>query len=256
MILEKESIITNTNESRLTETLPFQNYRTVDNSISLLPLQNKTYSNTKRPSDNDDEHEDENGHDGDVDEDDEEDREKAKRKLIEQKFMQPSTQPDLMNSSFSRNLSSVKPTKNSTMLMMMKTNGDTKTILGENQTQSSFRRYNFIPTRLHGTRFIAKSTDQLHRSFVHDNNHVNYSMQTPIPSFQSTSKKTKSSGISIMKQSFIPRFVPIKTVQSTSKIMYPLTMVRMLFLPMLDYFFARYLYIYIHIIFIIINIIF
>ena len=123
--LEKESILRSIVRP-LTETLPFENYRTVDSATNIsLVRNNNNYVIKNRLSD------DEDGHYGDVDEDEEDDREKAKRRMNEQNLSQPSRQSNLINDSFSRNIFSSKFTNpsvqsspnNATILMMMKKNG-------------------------------------------------------------------------------------------------------------------------------------
>jgi hypothetical protein len=171
----KESIV-----QPLTETLPFENYRTIDN---------KNYAGAKRTSNNDDEE----GHEGDIDEENEDKHEQSKKKLNEQMISQQSRQ---LGDSFSRNFlsSTVQSNPNtSTILMMMKGNGggggsehlgigNQKSILKNGKSISSSsssslpvvdehqqlksRRYNFVPAPpLNGTRLIAKSTEQLPHSF-------------------------------------------------------------------------------------------
>ncbi|CAF4699730.1 unnamed protein product, partial [Rotaria socialis] len=218
---KKESVL-RSNERPLTETLPFENYRTVDSATNISLVRNNNNNNNNyviknRLSD------DEDGHYGDVDDDEEDDREKAKRRMNEQNFSQPiQSSPN-----------------NATILMMMKKNRDSSVVLGEKQSskndhrtnifssgsskspsplyvdeqQNRIRRYNFLPTRLHGTRFIAKSTEQLNRSFGQDN-HVNYSMQSTGPSFQK-STAVKSPTVSAVKQSFTQRYTPSKTLYSS-----------------------------------------
>ncbi|CAF1380491.1 unnamed protein product [Rotaria magnacalcarata] len=238
---KKESIL-RSNERPLTETLPFENYRIVDSATNSSLVRNNNYVIKNRLSD------DEDGHYGDVDDDEEDDREKAKRRMNEQNFSQPSRQSDLTNDSFSRNIFSSKfinpsvqsSPNNATILMMMKKNRESSVVLGENQPskndhrtnifssgsskspsplyvdeqQNKIRRYNFLPTRLHGTRFIAKSTEQLNRSFAQDS-HVNYSMQSTGPSCQ-ISTAIKSPTVSVVKQNFPQRYTPSKTLHSSS----------------------------------------
>jgi hypothetical protein len=184
----KESII-----QPLTETLPFENYRIIDSTT-----RNNNYAGAKRLSDNDD---DENGHDGDVDEEDEDNPGQSKHKSNEQNIFQSSRQSNLIGDSFSRNNSSSTFINTSTILMMMKGNeGETGEYLGGNQKQISKngksisssssssllfdeqqklkpRRYNFIPVPFNGTRLIAKSTEQLNRSFTNDSL-INYSTRS------------------------------------------------------------------------------
>ncbi|CAF3704569.1 unnamed protein product [Rotaria sp. Silwood1] len=240
---QKESII-HIHEQPLIETLPFENYRTIDNTGNISLLRNNNYVNIKRLSDNDDD--DENGHDGDVDEDDD-DHEKSKRKIHEQKYLQQSRQTNLNNNdSFSRNINLTKSTNISMksnpnnsiimMMMMMKENEEKKEILDEKQIsnnefdtnivssiiqtkplnssiisidehqQNKIRKYNFVPARFHGTRLITKSTEQINRSLINDNNILNYS----IPSTK------QNSAISILKQNFLQRYTPLTYIQNSN----------------------------------------
>lgn len=184
-------------EQPLAETLPFSNYRTMDNAYR---------RNSNRLID------DEDGHDGDVDEEDD-NRDGLKKKSHEQKFAQQSRQFNLKNDSFSRaNSFSLKihhnsvptsPNNNTSamMMMMMKGNDETTKNLGENP------KANFIAKRFHNNRCIAKSTEQLNRPFTSDN-HFNYSFQL--------SAKTQFP-ISILKQSSLQRCAPSTILKNTSK---------------------------------------
>jgi len=207
----------------LTEILPFENYRTIDNKIR----NNNNSAGAKRLSNNNDE----DGHDGDIDEEeeDEDNHEQSNKKLNEQNLSQPSRQLNLIGDSFSRNIpsstfidTSVRSSPNtSTILMMMKGNGEPGDYLGEKQKSSvsslsidehrrlKSRRYNFVPAPFNGTRLIAKSTEQLNHSFANDSL-VNY----PTPSFQFSIKT--NSPTSILKQKYTPSAI----IQSSSKIMH------------------------------------
>ncbi len=179
-----------------TETLPFENYRTIDSTT-----RNNNYTGANRSLDND-----EDGHDGDVDEVDDEDHHKQfKRKSNEQNLSQSSRPSNMIGDSFSRNIppsifldTSVRSSPNhSTILMMMKGNGGTEdknlggnkkqitssssssSLLVDEHQKFKSRRYNFVPTSFSGVRSIAKSTEQLNRSFASDSL-VNYPPPTSI----------------------------------------------------------------------------
>jgi hypothetical protein len=76
------------------------------------------------------------------------------------------------------------------------------------------RRYNFVPAPFNGTRLIAKSTEQLNRSYANDSL-GNYSGSTFTPSFQMSSKV--ESHLSVAKQIIPQKFTHSTLVSSTSK---------------------------------------
>ena len=178
------------NHPQLIETLPFENYRTIDSTN-----RNNNYPGVVapyRPLDND-----EDGHDGDVDEVDDDDHQGQYKHKSTEQILPPSSRPsNLLSDCFSRNIppstfldTSVRssPKNSSTLMMMMMMKGSAGT--GENNhnnrkslTSSSsssslpvdehqklkIRRYNFVPAPFNGSRLMAKSTEQLNRSFAND----------------------------------------------------------------------------------------
>lgn len=175
-----------------------------------------------------------------------------------------------MNDSFSRNVSSskyvntpVRPSPGtSTIMMMMKGNGEKTEVLGTTQIQISKteqrpniissvirpkssgsssspstipfdehqqnknNKLNFVPNRFRGSRFIAKSTEQLNRSYGNDHL-LNYSIQSNVPAFQSSTKTNVPT--SILRQNHLQRHTSSTRLQSSSKKMHALEMACMLF---------------------------
>ncbi|CAF1319275.1 unnamed protein product [Rotaria sordida] len=242
---QKESIVYS-HEQPLIETLPFENYRTIDKTGNISLLRNNNYMNINRLSN------DEDGHDGDVDEDDEDDREQSKRKNIEQKFLQQSRQKNLINESFSRNIPSSKmintsvqssPNTSTILMMMMKQgNGEKSEILGENQIQisknekqkneyhpidvsstiqSKLSDLSILPVDEHQQNKIRKYSFIPARFFktrliAKSTEQLNHSfindnpLNYTIPSLQS------NSAISILKQNFLQQSTPTTRIQSSN----------------------------------------
>lgn len=203
------------NHPPLSEILPFENYRTIDSTT-----RNNNYPGVAhRLLDKD-----EDGHEGDVDEiDDDVDHQGQyhQRKPNEQILLPSSRPSNFLSDCFSRNIpsstfldTSVRSSPNNSALMMMMmmkgTTGDNRKSLTSSSSSSSLpvdehqklkiRRYNFVPAPFNGSRLMAKSSEQLNRSFANDSL-VNY---PPPPT-------------SILKQKSVPSAV---ISLSTSKTMH------------------------------------
>jgi hypothetical protein len=254
--------IENSNAQAITETLPFENYRNNHSSDgpinNFLPQSNivsnrnnNNYGGANRLSDDEDEQEvDVDEEEDNEREEDDDDDDHAKRKNNGQNFSQQSRQSHMIGDSFSRNIplsSFVNPSTK--LMMMMKGNGDTGTVLGGTPTsrngKSGFEqqragiivssgspssssslpvdeqqqhikplRYSFVPAPFNGTRLIAKSTEQLNRSYPNDSLE-NYCPPKNISSFQLPTKT--NSPTSILKQNFHQKYTPSTMIQSSSK---------------------------------------
>ena len=83
----------------------------------------------------------------------------------------------------------------------------------EQQHQQKNRRFNFVPAPFNGARLMAKSTEQLNRSFPQDSL-MNYC--TP-PTFSSAPLGNRSnSPTSILKHNFLQKYTPSATIVHTS----------------------------------------
>jgi hypothetical protein len=181
-----------------------------------------------------------------------------KRKDNGQIHSQSSIQATMIGDHFSRDIpsssfvdTSVRSNPNtSTILMMMKDNGgasrngkssyEHRTVVvsssvrpassGSSSSSSSLpvdeqqqqqikaRGYNFIPAPFNGTRLIAKSTEQLNRSFANDSL-VKYCTPPTTPTASLFQMPTKSnSPTSILKQNYLQKYTQPSIMPSSSKI--------------------------------------
>ncbi|CAF3399089.1 unnamed protein product [Rotaria sp. Silwood1] len=302
---QKESII-RSNEQPSSETLPFENYRTTTNITSLSRpttttttlnddsknlyfrrqpnrisnRNNNNYAGANRLSDNEYEQDEiagegEKEHNEHEENDDEQrQQQQFKRKDNEQIHSQSSMPSSIMGDNFSRNIpsstfidTSVRPSPNtSTILMMMKGNGNSGTVgnLGgtqypsqssknrispyeprttmgsssirptssnssssssslpvdeqqqqqqqQQQKQIKSRGYNFVPPPFNGSRLIAKSTEQLNRSFANDSL-VKYCTSSNTSSLQPPTQN--DSPTSILKKNYHQKYIQPSTIQSS-----------------------------------------
>ncbi len=257
--LVKESIIHSTEQS-LPEILPFENYRTIDSTTNNSYPRNNNSAGANRLSDDEGGHdgdvdeEDEDDHEPSKRKSNEQNFSQQNR---QSNLMGDSFSRNIYSSAFIDNSVRLSP-NNSTRLMMMKGTGehlgDNQISLSRNgkigyehrtvvvsstvrpnssgssssspslpvdkHPQIKTRKYNFVPAPFNGTRLIAKSTEQLNRSFANDS-FVNYSTPptTPptVPSFQLPTKT--NSPTSILKQNFQQKYTPSNIIQSLSKTM-------------------------------------
>ena len=242
------------------EKLPFENYRTMDKIANNSLLRNNNYTNVNRLSD------DEAGHDADVDEAENDDDKQSKRKSIESKLLQQSRPLNFIGDSRSSKIPvtilndiSVRSNPNSsTILMMMKENGEREENLGENRMrttrfdQSHNEHRNVMSSSIVQPKSSCSSSSSsslpldehqqikprkynivstpFYRAHLTaksteqlnrsytNDNPGNYSTSLNVTSFRSSTKK--DSPLSIFKQSFLQKYVPSTIMQSASKKMH------------------------------------
>ncbi len=113
--------------------------------------------------------------------------------------------------------SSVRPTSSGSSSSSSSLPVDEQQQQQQQQHHIKPRGYNFVPAPFNGSRLIAKSTEQLNRSFANDSL-VKYCTPPTTPTTSLFPNSTKNnSPTSILKQNYLQKYTQPSTTQSSSK---------------------------------------